>query len=820
MRTKRVSRSLLLCCSLLALTLPEIVSAQVTDTEIIVTATRREEKLQEVSMSVNVATGEQLQKFNIFDAKDVQQLAPGLELTNTTGRNNTTTLRGVTFDPDQGTAPAVQVYYNEIPTDAQTAYTALYDISQIEILRGPQGLLRGLSAPAGSITIGTRRPNFDTIEGFMQSTATDRAGYNVQGGVSLPFSDRLAIRVAGLVDGNRLNNVTNVNLGKRSRSRTESARITLGWRPSDALSAYLTYQYLTADNRQFQQVVGSGNEPVYSPAIFVGFPLKDPSFVSGPNLSPSDYGAVSEGIFRNQNETHLVNLAFDYDLGGSTLSFVGAHQFSKLKIQRDLDPSNAVPNYIQASKVITPYKVDTAELRWSTNNQEGLGGGLGIFYTKQTGTTIVDQRNDSFSFPLDPNGLIPGTTIPNRFPVGVHVVVPVYTRTWSFNANLRYKTGPLTIEGGVRYSILKAIQTTQQTLDLGPFPDFPFPGAPADYVLTVGPTEIIPANLQQRVNKPITGGVTVNYALADTMNAYFAYGHSFRAGSTGVSVPAAISDDLISTRAEKTDSFEVGLKGSVMDRRINYSIAAFYQKFNGFLSRFTAIQFNCPEINGQCDATGPAINNAIDSTNGGFDFNYNANAKVKGIEASIDTRFIDTWDMNVSAAYTRARFSNALVPCNDFDGSGSPNQNGTPKITGTGNVSYCRTSGRMAEVPDFSLTANTELRIPTGAYTPFIRALFTYRPGFHSDQVNYDYRSRELLNLFLGVRGPDSRWELTAFARNLLNQKRITNISLGNGISPTSQPLGPTGAIPYDSGYRLVNVMNPREFGATLNFKW
>jgi iron complex outermembrane receptor protein len=102
-----------------------------------------------------------------------------------------------------------------------------------------------------------------------------------------------------------------------------------------------------------------------------------------------------------------------------------------------------------------------------------------------------------------------------------------------------------------------------------------------------------------------------------------------------------------------------------------------------------------------------------------------------------------------------------------------------------------------------------------GDYTPFVRGLFTYRPGFHSDRVNYDYRSRELLNLFVGLRGPDSKWEITAFARNLLNQKRITNISLGNAITPTQTP-GAT----LDSGYRLVNVMNPREFGATVNFKW
>jgi iron complex outermembrane receptor protein len=753
--------------------------------EIIVTATRRLEKLQDVSMSVNVATGEQLQKFNIFDAKDVQQLAPGLELTNTTGRNNTTTLRGITFDPDQGTDPAVRVYYNEVPTDAQTVYTAIYDIEQIEVLRGPQGLLRGLSAPAGAITIRTRRPNFDAPEGFVQATATDRAGYNVQGGVSLPFNDQLALRVSALVDGNRVNNVTNVNRDERSRSNTESARATLGWRPSEAFSAYLTYQYLHADNTQFQQVVGDGNTPfAFNPAR------------SGPALSVSDYGAVSEGTFRNQNLTHLLNLAFDYDLGGSTVSFVGAHQYSRLTIDRDLDPGNAVPGYVAASKVITPYKVDTAELRWQTNNSEGLGGGVGAFYTKQTGTTVVDQRADSFIAPfLGPDALIPiapGFSVPNMLPIGVNVVVPVDSKTWSFAANLRYKTGPLTIEGGLRYSIIKSNQTTQQTLFLGAHP-FLFP---VDVV--AGPTEIIPANLQKRTNKPLTGGLTINYAVTDDLNVYAAYGRAFRAGSTGVAVPAGISNDLISTRGETTDSFEVGLKGSLMDRKINYTLAAFYQKFDGFLSRFTSIYYE------SVTAQPPS---------GFFDFNYNGDAKVKGIEASINARLIDTWDMNVSAAYTRGRYSDALLPCNDFDGSGVPNQNGVPTVQGTGNVSYCVSSGRLAETPDFSLTANTELRFPTGDYTPFVRALFTYRPAFTSDRVNFRYQDRELLNLFVGVRGPDDKWEITAFARNVLNQKRITNISLGNSLVPTQ-----SGSL--DSGYRLVNVTNPREFGVTGMFKF
>ena len=757
--------------------------------EIVVTATRESRSLQSVPMAVNVATGEQLQKFNIFDAKDVQQLAPGLELTNTSGRNNTTTLRGVTFDPDQGTSPAVQVYYNEIPTDAQTVYTALYDIQQIEVLRGPQGLLRGLSSPAGSITIATRRPNFDEIEGYAQATATSRDGYNVQAGVSLPFNDTLAIRVAGLVDGNRLNNVRNITTGERSRSRTESARVTLGWRPSSDFTAYLSYQYLFADNSQFQQVVGAGNVP-------------DGFNPSGPALSEADYAAVSDGRFRNQNESHIVNLAFDYDLGPATLSFAGAHQYSRLKAERDLDTGNAIPDYVQTSTIDTPYKVDSAELRLASNNKEGFGWGVGAFYTKQTGTVVTNQRADQFFTPLP-------VAFGVYLPIDTEVFTPVNAQTWSFNGNLRYRSNGFSIEGGLRYSIIKNVQTTDIFLTS--------PG----YALSTPPIrpferfeEGVPADLQRFTNKPLTGGLTVSYEFNPRLNVYLAYGHSYRAGSTGVAVPAGVSRDLIRTQPEKTDSFEAGLKGKLFDNRVNFTVSAFYQTLENYLSRFTGIQYNCPELNGACSVNGTAIAPG-EPTNGGFDFNYNGDAKIKGVEASIDGRINDNWNLGISASYVRARFEDARVPCNDYAGTGVPNQDApSPVITGPGNVSYCVTNGRLSQTPDFTLTANTEIRFPMGEFTPFVRALVNYRPGFYADQVDYDYRSRTLLNVFAGFRTEDDRFELTAFAKNLLNQKRITNISLGTAQINTAA------GIPYESGYRIVNVTNPREFGLTGMFRF
>jgi iron complex outermembrane receptor protein len=401
------------------------------------------------------------------------------------------------------------------------------------------------------------------------------------------------------------------------------------------------------------------------------------------------------------------------------------------------------------------------------------------------------------NFPFLPSGVLP------YLPIEANITVPVDTTTWSFSGNLRYRSGPLSIEGGLRYTIIKANQTSQLSLSTPGNALVCFSGSDIFGCgpNSQGPYEIIPPELQRRTYKPLTGGLTVSYQVMPTLNVYAAYGHSYRAGSTGVGVPDGVTNDLIQTQPEKTDSFEAGVKGSFANRRFNYTLSAYYQKLDNYLSRFTGIYF-------ESFVAAPPT--------GFYDFNYNGDAKIKGIEASLDGRVTRDWDFGISAAYTRARYDNALVPCNDYDGSGVPNQNGIkPAVTGSGNVSYCVSNDRLADVPDFSLTANTEIRVPMGAITPFVRALFTYRPGFYAQRVDYNYQDRELLNLFVGFRTEDQRFELTAFAKNLLNQKRITNISLGNATYATA-----TGNVQLDSGYRLVNVTNPREFGLTGSFRF
>lgn len=757
--------------------------------EIVVTAQRRSESLKNVPMSVNVATGAQLQKLNIFDVKDVAQLAPGLELTNNNGASNAATLRGVTYEPDSGTLPAVDTYINDIPVDAQTAFTAIYDIEQIEVLRGPQGALRGRTAPSGAITIRTRRADLDDITGNMQATATDRGGYNVQAGVSLPIvPGKLAVRVAALVDGNRVNHVYNVNRGDRSYGTTESARISLAWEPVNDFRADLTYQYLTSDSRQYQQVFGPGNTPT------IDFGNADRS---GPAAQPGDYIAVSDGNARFQNRMHLINLNMKWDLGKVAMEFNGAHQYSVLSQFLDADRANAVPQLALPERNRIPYDQNTAELRILSQNDGFWNWSVSGYYSKLRGDIYSQQYLPTF-FTNAPasEGLYQ--------PVSILSLLPTQPgRTLAIAASSRFDiTDRLTFEAAARYTDTKYGQfiavniASAETSSINPadYPDGTF----------------ILADRRGHV-KPLTGGATLRYKINSDLTTYLAYGRSYRQPTAAVGAPQGLPTDLLITKDERSDSFEAGLKGSLFNRRLNFEVAAFYQKFDGYIARLNNIAYdNGITVDGVSDGIPDGIVDGIAA------FNYNGKAVIKGIEGTISGRPTENWDFSVSAAYAHARFDNARLPCNDFDGDGRSDSTALPDraITGPGNVSYCTASGRLGDTPDFSLSARTELRFEAGNLEPFIRGLFTYRPSLASTLSAYNFQSRETLNLYVGVRGRDAQWELNAFAKNVLNQRRITAISPGVAqVSTITTDV-------YDSGYRTISTQAPREFGVTASYNF
>ena len=173
---------------------------------IMVTARKREENLVEVPLAVTVATQEQLSRDQIYNVNDLQRVAPALEISQTSGgeTNGGGRLRGLgtgVFNPS--VASSVALVIDQVPV-GNLNFPLLYDLAQVEVLRGPQGTLFGQGASAGVLNITTRRPEFDavTVNGSMDWADKGTAGSEVgelvfNGGLNLPLASNMAARLSG-----------------------------------------------------------------------------------------------------------------------------------------------------------------------------------------------------------------------------------------------------------------------------------------------------------------------------------------------------------------------------------------------------------------------------------------------------------------------------------------------------------------------------------------------------------------------------------------------------------------------------------------------
>ena len=125
--------------------------------EVVVTAQKSTESVQDIAATVNVVSGDSLEKFAAFDFRAIEQQTAGLTLSSPNARNSTISMRGVSVDPESGVSAAVDVYWNDAVVRADVAFNQMYDLERIEILRGPQGTLQGATSPGGALNMITKR---------------------------------------------------------------------------------------------------------------------------------------------------------------------------------------------------------------------------------------------------------------------------------------------------------------------------------------------------------------------------------------------------------------------------------------------------------------------------------------------------------------------------------------------------------------------------------------------------------------------------------------------------------------------------------------
>ena len=422
--------------------------------EIIVTATRSEQNIQDIASTVNVVTGDRINELNLFQFEDLERVTSGLQLTQVNTRTATITLRGITFSPESGAAPAVDPYVNNVVQRGDDVFVALYDLDRVEVLRGPQGALQGTTSPAGTIQLHTAKPDLEKATGHFRGTYGEtNEQRNIQGAISVPLiENQLAARLAFFSDENDGKNIVNRVTGNVQDQSTDSYRLSVLWSPNENFEASFMYQDTDKMALGSTQLAGSRN----SASAFAGVAGLPCAFVapsaaaSCTTLSPSDNAALSAADEFTTLESEIITLNADWTFGNHRLSYVFGQTDAVKTSRTENDRTSNLPlqnaffqlalgvandtDYLTHQGTQTVSDLALHELRISSVDNPVWNYTFGLFYRDLKTTTAFESwstsarylplANLNFTGGFFPNGVVPipanpNLVIPGLFPNGL-----------------------------------------------------------------------------------------------------------------------------------------------------------------------------------------------------------------------------------------------------------------------------------------------------------------------------------------------------------------------------------------------------------------
>lgn len=765
--------------------------------EVIVTARRREESLQTVPISVNAVSGDMIEQLNIQDFEDMQAIIPGLTLEKT-AIVGSASLRGVRFDAFSSLTGTVEFYMNDAYTTSIAVLQSMYDINQVEVLRGPQGTLRGRASPSGSITLTTRTPDLDRFGGEINANGDDAGGRRLWGALNLPlWEDKLAIRVAGLVDSNQSTQVESINSDIDPRGRTESQRVSATFAPTDNLNLDFTYQKLDTENRRYAQVESANRA---NPALAASYAPISPGDRLGVTDIPQQDGEQNFDIY---------NLRAEWALGPAILYYVGQYvEYSSRRKQDDdigdfFGPGSR-EEFQSFGQNLDPLESETQshELRLQSDEPlfDRFDWVIGAFYTDQESTNKLDTET-----PVSV-GLGPEAGPDDAF--GLVVQTPVQTdggvEETSFFGHLTWHLGEATeLSLGTRY-----IEFDNRSM------------------LSLNGNILDIATTDQQEDTWIYSA-SLKHEFTPDLMAYGSIGTSWRPGPRVIGdfseSRSELENSFLNLPSEDSTSYELGLKSTWLDGTLRFNAAVFYQEFEEYPYRSPGgVNYISTDSDG------------VESV-GSFNFVGAVPVNVHGLELEGFWQNSPNWYVSGTIAYAKSEIDNGFIPCNDyFPADGVPDSSGEiPTVgeirerTGGDTITGCTVDGLAANfAPEWSGTVQSEYSFPIQDYDLFVRGQASLYGDSENDETNPldDVDAYGILNLYTGIRDAGGKWEIMLYGNNVTDTERV----LSRGASPASvsyqrvdlsmgqAAVGTTGI----SGFREITMTAPREFGVNLRYSF
>lgn len=386
------------------------VAADQDDSEIVVTAQLREQRISEVPMAITAYSGEFLNELGLNDFEDVSRYVPGFEVQNQSPNNPGFVMRGVTSDSGESfVEPRVSVFQDGVSiSKSRGSFVELFDVQRVEIVRGPQSTLYGRGALIGAVNIIQNRADPSGVAGYLEGSYGNFNAITAEGMLNVPMGDTAAFRVSGRYR-NRDGYIDNLLGGGDFNSvNTGAIRGTLHWAPSSRVSVDIfgNYQEDHPHGTSFKSISYSPTDPV------TGAVLGNRSPNSGAALAPGTgfEGGAPLGLDRKVwGVTGIIRAGLSDDF---TLTSISAYrEFNGIEI---LDADGISLPAITAAADERGTQT-SQEVRLTYDNHSSITAFLGLSYFHEDGAQRTPAQFDERVILARLTGALNGGgAIPNR----------------------------------------------------------------------------------------------------------------------------------------------------------------------------------------------------------------------------------------------------------------------------------------------------------------------------------------------------------------------------------------------------------------------
>ena len=702
------------------------VVAQVLD-EITVTATKRETTLQDVPASIEAITGDEIAQANIVNLEDLADFIPNVTIANGL-TNGIINIRGLGSGQDRSFEQSAAMFVDGIYYPRSRQYRApFFDLERVEVLRGPQAVLYGLNATAGTVNIVSAKsnPGDETIARVTAGYETEYSGYSVEGIVGGSPSDTVGIRIAArhndTGDGYTFNQATNRDEGILEET---VLRATMVWEPSDSFTLTAKYDYADAE-----RIGGMGE--AYGPVA---------NAFNGDSVELDYVRNVSSTLLTIEtdrqpgfyHETNNLSLTADWDVNDYTVTAQYAYSQSEFDQVEDTD---AITLQALQNLLLEDYEQNSLELRVASPADRNVSFIAGIYYSDASlDTTLFTPVG-----PLLTGAPTTGFRTGNADNQDTEVLSPYVNLTFNISDAFR-------INAGLRHS--------SQDKD---YEKIDQPCYMADFSTGVWVVDtsiqfngIIPAlcgnpdSTASFSSDNLMYELGLQYDLNESATVYLKTNESAKGG--GIPFSNVPNPAFLTYNDEIANSYEAGLRGRFVDDRLDFNAAIFYTD----IEDLQLLSF-VPD-----PATGlPAsvIRNA-------------GTAISQGVE--LDARFAasDWATIGASVAFLDSEFDDfQFGPCASGEAANEDvNQDGTPES--------CNRSGdKTPNAPEFSgnvfldidAELSSSLRFVAGVNVNFSSEYFTEGAADPAAEQS----SYERIDARIGVAASDYKWNVSLIGKNL-----------------------------------------------------